>query len=181
MKAIFSGIFILSLLMMTPAMADKTMVTASNGVQVHVKIDEFNEKSEYTSQEIGFGNDVITSWNRSFFLVAVHKKSGASATDLFVQGAAVYKDDWHNYDTATYRGGDPVDIDFGPHDVLSCAGGGKCLLAEMFTIRFKDNDIEKHTRNGTVDIKLGSSSTSQEPILKIPVEVIDAVREVANR
>lgn len=181
MKTVFSGLFIASLLMATPALAAKSDVTASNGVKIHINKDEFNEKSEFTSDDIDFGSEAITSWNRSFFIVAARRKDGRPAEDVFIQGATIYRDDWHNYDVATYRGGDPVDATFGDHEVLSCKGGGKCLLSEMFTIHFSKADIEKHARNGMLDIKLGSNSSTEEPVLRIPVEVIDAVREISNR
>lgn len=181
MKKIFASIIFASLFISAPAMAEKSIITASNGEKITVSVDDFNEKSEITSKAIDFGNEAIPDGNLSFFVVASRKNGAGPAEDVFVQGYVMYRDDWHNYNVATFRGGDRANASFNERKVATCVGGDKCLLSERFTIHFDKDDIEKHARSGVLEIKPGCETSDQEPIVRIPLTTIDAVREVANR
>lgn len=155
---------------------EERIVTASNSVAITISGDEFDGKTEYTSPAVRFDQF-------SFFLVATVKKNNNLPGPIFLGGTIFYNGDWRHYYAAKFRGGEVANGKFNDRDVVSCAGSkyNGCALSEGFTIILTDEQILKYSQAGFLDLKLVASSSTEEPIIRVPVNYIDAVREVSRQ
>jgi hypothetical protein len=165
------------LLMASPAVAQmvKSKVTASNGVQVDVAVDDFAGRAEYSAPVVEF--TPATGGGSGIALVAKVRRSGA-LSPAGVQGFIMYSGEWQYYGTAVFKGGDPVSYTRLGGDVGSCRY--RCTLTERYTIEVSAADIKKHAENGILPIQIRASKTGNTALLQIPTSYFDAVNEVAR-
>lgn len=152
----------------------ETHLTATNGIVVDLNSDEFAGRYEYSAPSIKLN---INGGGSGFALVAKIKKSNAFLP-LSIQGSLLYTGEWRYYESAVFKGGDPVDYKPGARNVGSCRYG--CSLTEGFFIELSSADIVKHAENGIVAIQLRPTRSSATAMLEVPVAYIEAVNEVAK-
>ena len=157
------------------AQSVKSIVAASNGVEITVYSDEFANRFEYSAPSIKL--------NDGFALVATVKKAGV-VPPAHITGAMVYSGEWRHYNSAIFRGGDAAEFTVTDRKVGRCSSyrysGPSCTLSEGFRIELAPSDIQKHAQNGILAIQIRAQDTSTA-IIEVPVSYIDAVNEVAAR
>jgi len=159
------------------AEAAERQVSASNGVVIDINGDEFDGRLEYTAPMVKFDNE------SSFFLVAAIKANGQQAGPMLVVGNVYYRGEWRQYAAAHLRGGEAVKSTFGDRNVVSCSGSrysSGCSLREGFQLTLTDAQIAKYAADGYVDMKLKASASNEEPVIRVPLSYIHAVREVSR-
>jgi hypothetical protein len=161
----------------TPTAAEsiKSVVTATNGVEVTVYADEFAGRSEFTAPSISFPN------LGGFALVARVSKN-AVTRPLEIVGSIMYNGEWRYYNSAILRGGEIVDSTFNERKVGSCSGSrysGGCSLNEGFTIRPTPAQVTKYSENGNLQIQMQAQSGASV-LVTIPISYIAAVNEIAK-
>lgn len=150
-------------------------VTASNGVVVDVNSDDFAGRAEYTSPSIKF--KAAEGSGSGSVLVAKIKKASALGP-LIVDGFIVYSGDWQYFESAVYRGGDPVDFKRTGGEVGSCRYG--CTLTESFRMNITPADVKKHAEGGVVIVQIRATKNGNTALISIPASYLDAVQEVAK-
>jgi hypothetical protein len=156
-----------------PVSADKSSVTATNGVVIDVNSDEFSGRYEYTAPSI----DIDQGGVRGAFYVAAIKK-GSTPTFEAYQGFVIYSGEWRFYTSAVFKGGDPVRYKRTDGSVGSCRYG--CTLTENFTVELSRQEIEKYAEGGILQIQVSSKSLDKF-IISIPVKYFEALHEVAKK
>lgn len=153
----------------------KSKITASNGVEVTRSVDEFAGRHEYSAPEI----ELTTSkgGGTGFALVALVRTSSIN-TGTVIQGGIFYSGDWEFFNSAVFRGGDPVSYTRLRGDVGSCRYG--CSLSESFSISLSAEEISKYAVDGVVEMQIRGTASGNTAMLKVPVAYIDAVNEVGN-
>lgn len=157
------------------AQAVKSIVTASNGVEITVYSDEFANRYEYSSPLIRAAD--------GFVMVATVKKGGV-APPPHLSGFFVYSGEWRRYNAAIFKGGDTVNFIETGRDVGRCSSSRysrpSCTLTENFKIELTPQDVKNHGHDGTLAIQVRAQDTSTT-IFEVPVAYINAVNEVAKR
>lgn len=172
MKQLWFIIAVLSVFS-TPALAQKSTVTASNHIPVDVNADDFSGRFEYTAPAVNIQGG-------GFYLVAAIKKQGVPG-EVFVTGTIFYSGDWRFYNQVLFRGGDKANAILEDRKVISCAGsryGGGCSHSEGFEIRPTQEQITKYAANDFLEMQV--SAGGQYPVLlRVPVAYLSAVKEVS--
>ncbi|MBA4760015.1 hypothetical protein [Sphingosinicella sp.] len=157
------------------AQSVKSVITASNGVEVTVYSDEFANRYEYTAPLIKT-DDVNV-------LVGNVKKSGVTPAP-HLTGFVIYSGEWRRYNSALFKGGDKANFIETGKDVGRCYSSRysrpSCTLTENFRIELSPAEIKKHSQYGKIALQIRALDSSAT-IIEVPMTYIDAVNEVANR
>lgn len=157
------------------AQAVKSVVTASNGVEVTVYSDEFANRYEYSAPSVESGEGHL--------MVATIKKGGVAPAP-HLTGFFVYAGEWRKYVSALFRGGDAAQFVERGRNVGSCASSrysrGSCTLTETFMIEVTPAELARHGQGGKIAIQVRAQDTSAT-VFEIPTAHFDAVKEVASR
>jgi hypothetical protein len=179
MKKLLCGMAVAAIFA-TPAIGQsvKSVVAASNGVEVTVYSDDFADRHEYSAPS------VKSSSNQGFVLVAkVDKAATKGAVNL--QGTFIYSGDWRFYNNAIFKGGTAVDFTSTSRDVGRCHSSRysrpSCTLSESFHITITPAQIKQFSANGVLPIQVRASKTADTDMFEIPVSYFDAVAEVAAK
>lgn len=170
-----ASLIFVSSIFATMAMAQsvETNVTASNGVVISKISDDFAGRHEYSAPAI----EVRSAKGASVIAIPAKVRKGSALGEFSVVGFVMYNGDWRYYDSAVFRGGDPVDYTRTDSKVGSCRYG--CTLTESFSIRLTPAQIAKHSEGGNIVVQIRSRSLDTAQI-SIPVSYIDAVNELAK-
>lgn len=177
MKQIRAAIACAVIIAATPAQAQavKSVVRASNGVEVTVYSDEFANRYEYSAPSVESGDGHL--------MVATIKKGGVAPAP-HLTGFFVYAGEWRKYVSALFRGGDAAQFIEGSRNVGSCASSrysrGSCTLSETFKIEVTPAELVKHGKDGTIAVQVRAQDTSAT-VFEIPTAHFDAVKEVSSR
>ena len=100
----------------------------------------------------------------------------------YLTGFILYRGDWRRYYRATFRGGIEIRSAFDDREVVSCRNSrySGCSLREIFHIYPTARQIQEFASGGVLQIKLSAQSSSNEPIIEIPVSYFEAVRAVSK-
>lgn len=157
------------------AQATKSVVVASNGIEVTVYSDEFANRYEYSAPAIEADDGTI--------LVATVKKGGV-APPPHLTGFFIYSGEWRRYSTAIFRGGDVADFVETGRDVGRCYSSRysrtSCTLTESFKISLSSEQARKYGQDGSIALQVRAQDTSTT-IFEVPTAYIEAVSEVAAR
>lgn len=154
--------------------AVKSVVTASNGVEVTVYSDDFANRKEFSAPSVKVENGQV--------LVAAINKGGLKGT-VELTGFFIYSGEWRRYNSALYKGGDAAKFVSTGRDVGRCSSSRysrpSCTLTENFVINISPSEIKAHDVGGIVAIQVRAEDTSTA-IFEVPTAYIKAVAEVAQ-
>lgn len=154
--------------------AVKSVVTASNGVEVTVYTDDFANRKEFSSPYAKAETGQV--------MVAAITKSGVT-TPIQLSGFFVYSGGWRRYNSALFRGGDPAKFISTGREVGSCSSSRysrpSCTLIENFAIELTPAEIRQYGETGSIDVQVRAEDTSTV-IFSIPITYFKAVAEIAK-
>ncbi|MCO5094905.1 MAG: hypothetical protein M9960_06825 [Xanthomonadaceae bacterium] len=157
-----------------PLYASESIQTASNGVEISVKSDDFADRYEYSAPAIKFGT--ISADNGAIFLARV--KSAGTFTPVTIQGFIMYRGEWRRYSTAIFRGGETATLSNTQRKVVTCSSR-PCVLSEYYIIHVTQEQIDKYTSDGKLEIQLRSQDANHF-MISIPANYVQALLEVTN-
>jgi hypothetical protein len=157
----------------------RSVVAASNSVDITVYSDDFAGRYEYSAPQVQFdaggGNYIVPS----FFLVA-RIKTSSTLTPIELQGSIYYRGDWRYYESAIFKGGTSANYSSTGRDVVDCSGSSdNCVLSEGFQIALTKPEIAKFQQSGVLEIQL-RSRRDDTALLNVPISYIEAVEQVST-
>lgn len=173
MKKFVFGVVLGSVAFASQANAEavKSMLTASNGVEVTVYSDDFEGRYEFTAPAVRVGEIGGTS---AVALVARVLKTNVD-TGTHVTGFVSYSGSWKFFEGAVFKGGEKVDFTRTDGKVGSCRYG--CSLTESFNMKITPAQLSKYAENGMVPVQIRARSTDTI-LLSLPVSYFQAMNEM---
>lgn len=156
------------------AQAVKSIVTASNGIEVTVYSDDFANRKEFTAPYIKVPDGQIT--------VATTNKGDAKGV-IGLTGFFVYSGEWRRYSNALFKGGDVAKFTSTGRNVGRCSSSRysrpSCTLSESFVIDLTPAEIRAHDAGGMIAVQVRADDTSTA-VFEVPMAYFKAIAEVAQ-
>jgi hypothetical protein len=152
----------------------KSVVQTSIGVPVEKWSNDFAGHYEFASPEVHFA--VPRGFGDQTAVISLTKDGGKVEGPRILVMLA-YNGDWQFYNSAVFKGGEPIAFTESQHRVIGCEGG--CTESESFFLTPTKAQLAKYAADGNLTFQI-QSKTATNAIITIPMAYYAAVLEAAK-
>ncbi|WP_445357311.1 hypothetical protein ACJJIC_14890 [Microbulbifer sp. ANSA002] len=149
----------------TTSITQKSASEVRQAVTIHNSSE--NNATEYSGPPMQATTDGSDHNLYYYMLRALAPKNGGSP-QYQLRIDITYRENWRNYDTATFSGGNEVELSKLDRKVLNCASAFKCMLEETLEVTLSENQITNALKKReSLRVKLYAKS-GHRSVIEVP-------------